>query len=190
MSPDALESIRSRIRRAEAIARQPAATGFEQTHKLEDGTTHEYSVSGIKSPEQLEDELLALFVWAWSLKDHLKELYKAKKLEPRHVETVVNQHLALQYVADIANRAKHGVLRESRSGKFAELVDVGFTVPQTAIDKITVGAFSVGVDVARPSEVELHAFVKPIDGQTVDAFGILAEAISIWEAHVIAPIAA
>jgi hypothetical protein len=35
----------------------------------------------------------------------------------------------------------------------------------------------------------LHAFVKPSDGQTVDAFGILAEAISIWEAHVIAPIA-
>jgi hypothetical protein len=190
VTPETLESIRSRIRRTEAVARQAAATGFVQTHKLEDDTIHEYSVSGIKSPEQLEDDLLNLFVWTWSLKDYLKEVYTAKKLEPRHVETVVNQSLALQYVADIANRAKHGVLRQSRSGKFAQLVGVGFTVPQTAIARISVGAFSVGIDVAKPNEVELHAFVKPNDGQAVDAFAILAEAIGVWEELIIKPIAA
>lgn len=189
MGPEALAALRSRVRRTESAARQAAASGHEQIHILQDGTTHHYNISSIKSPEQLQDELLTLFVWVWSLKDHLKEAYKAKNPGPRLVEDAVNRCPALQYVADIANRAKHGVLRDSRSGKFAELVDVGFTVPQTAITKISVGAFSVGVDVAKPEEVELHAFVKPKDAEPVDAFGILAEAIDAWEVHVIKRIA-
>jgi hypothetical protein len=190
LSPDALKSLRSRIHRAELVARNPAAFGFEQKHLLDDGTTHEYVVSGVKSPEQLEDDLLNLFVLVWSLKDHLKESYKAKGLEPRLVEEVVNRSPVLQYVADIANRAKHGVLRESRSGKFAELINVGFTVPHTAIAKITVGSFNVGVDIAKPNEVELRAFVKPKGVDASDAFAILAKAVGIWEEQVIKYIAA
>jgi len=190
MRPEALEALRSRIRRTESAAREPAAAGHEQTHTLKDGTTHKYTIGGIKSPEQLQDEVLTLFVWVWSLKDYLKEAYKTKNLDPQLVEDAVNQCTALQYVADIANRAKHGVLRDSRSGKFAELVDVGFTVPQTAIGKITIGAFSVGVDVSKPEEVEFHAFVKPKDEEPVDAFVTLTEALNAWEAHVITRIAA
>lgn len=189
MNPETLEALRSRIRRIDLAAREPAASGYEQTHKLEDGTTHKYVISGIKSPEQLEDELLTLFVWVWSLKDHLRERYKAKHLDPRLVEDVVNQCPALQYVADIANRAKHGILRESRSGMFAELVDVGVNVPQKAISKIAVSAFSVEVDVEKSEEVELHAVIKRKDGVVVDAFATLTEAICAWEVHVIRRIA-
>jgi hypothetical protein len=189
MSPDTLQALRSRIHRTQLAVHQSAASGHEQTHTLEDGTTHQYNFNGMKSPEQLQDELLALFVWVWSLKDYLKEVYKAKNCDPRLVEEVVNQCLALQYVADVANRAKHGVLRESRSGKFAELVDVGFTIPQKAISKISVRAFSVGVDVAKPEEVNLHAFIKTNGAKPIDAFATLTEAMNAWEAHVIKRIA-
>lgn len=190
MSPEALLSLRCRIRRAEEAARKPSSEGYQDEHTLEDGTTHQCSIRGIKSPEQLEDELLALFVWVWSLKDYLKELYEAKGLEPRSVEVVVNEHRALQYVADIANRAKHGVLRKSRSGVFAELVNVGFTVPQSSIAKITVGVFSVGVDATKPNDVELHASVKTSENEVIDAFSVLDEARCILETRVIKCIAA
>ena len=170
--------------------RKPSAEGYQNEQTLENGTTHQYSIRGIKSPEQLEDELLALFVWVWSLKDYLKELYKARGLEPHSVEVVVNEHRALQYVSDIANRAKHGVLRRSRSGASAELVNVGFTVPQSSIAKITVGAFSVGVDVTKPNDVELHASVKTSENEVIDAFSVLDEAIGVLESRVIKCIAA
>ena len=189
MSPEALQALRSRIRRAQQAARKPRAEGYEQEHTLEDGTTHQYSIVGIKSPEQLEDELLALFVWVWSLKDYLKAVYKTRGLDPSFVERVVNESRALQYVADIANRAKHGVLRTSRSGAFAELIDVGFTVPQSSIAKITVGAFAVGMDITNLDDVELLAFVKANEGEAADAFTVLAEALAAWETHVISRIA-
>jgi hypothetical protein len=185
MNPNALEALRSRIRRADSAARQPAARGYEQAHIFDDGTIHRYSISGIKSPDQLHDDPLNLFVWVWSLKDHLKEAYKANNLDRRLVEEVANQCSALQYVADIANRAKHRTLRESRSGEFAELVGVGFTVLKTAIAKIVVGTFSVGLEVAKPEEVELHAFIKTKNAKPIDAFTILNEAIDVWETRVI-----
>lgn len=189
MRPAVIEELRSRIRRTESVVRDAAAPGYAESHTLADGTTHEYAITGVKSPERMRDELLSLFVWVWSFKDHLKEAYKAKQLDPQLVEEIANRSLALQYVADIANRAKHGVLRKSRSGTFAELVDVGFTVPQSAISRISVGAFSVGVDVSNPGEVEVHALVRPRGRDAIDAFEVLAGAIDAWELHAIKQIA-
>jgi hypothetical protein len=111
-------------------------------------------------------------------------------LDPSIVEEIVNASPALQYVADIANRAKHGVLRESRSGQFAELVDVGFTVPQSAVSKITVCAFSVGVDICNSNEVTLRGSVLPRDAPALDAFAVLNEALSAWEEHALKKLAA
>lgn len=190
MNIDAVEELRSRIRRIALTAHKLAAPGHEQTHTLDDGTTHHYKISGIKSPEQLHDELLTLFIWVWSLKDHLKELCKVRNLDPQTVEEVVNRSPSLQYVADIANRAKHGILRNSRSGQYAELSDLGFTVPQTAVARITVGAFNVGIDVARPDEVELRASIKLRSGDILDAFATLNDANNQWEKHIVKRIVA
>jgi hypothetical protein len=173
--------LHSRIARADATARRIESHGFQQSYQVSDGSIHEHSVTGIKSPVQLEDELLSIFIWVWSLKDHLKEAYRAKGLDPKRIELIANECIALQFVSDIANRAKHGVLRDSRSGKFSELVNVGYTIPQTAISKIAFGAFSVATDVANPSEVELHASIETNDGVTYDAFAVLIEAQSEWE---------
>ena len=177
----ALQTLQSRIARAEASAKRVESSGYQQSHQMDDGTTHHYSIIGIKSPEQFEDELLAMFIWLWSLKDHLKEAYLAKGLDAKIIESIVNNSFAPQLVSDIANRAKHGTLRNSRSGKFAELTDVGFRIPLSAVAKMTVGAFSVETDISKPNDVELHASIKVIDGVSYNAFAVLEQAQSEWE---------
>lgn len=68
-------SLRARVERTFIVARRQGADDFTQSRTLEDGSTHECSVSGVTSPEQLEDDLLTLCIWVWSLKDHLKEVF-------------------------------------------------------------------------------------------------------------------
>lgn len=177
----ALESLRARVGRMLAACMRTAGDGFSSSHVFEDGERHSYSVSRIKSPEQLDDELHNAFQWIWNLKDHLKAAYRSKNLDERQVEKAVNDCLALQYVSDIANGAKHAGLRESRSGYFAELVDVGLTIPQTAIASITFGAFNVATDVSKPEEVILRASIQPRERPALDAFAVLTEAVEAWE---------
>jgi hypothetical protein len=180
-----LDSTRARILRIEAAARQVLGAGFEQSFLSNDGSAHTLTVSGVKSPSQLEDELLTWFIWVWALKDYLKEAFRARGFDPEQVEQAVNDAPMLQYVADIANRAKHDRLRTSRSGEYAELVDVGLSIPQTSVNRITVGAFNVDVEVATPSKVQLRAFVRLNCGVTHNAFIVLSEAIDVWESKVL-----
>ena len=180
----------SRIDRLMALAETQSAAGFEQSRVLDDGTTHTYSVSGLKSPDQFEDELLSLFIWVWSLKDHLKEAFRAKGWRPQDVEDVADGSLPLTLVADIANRAKHGELRDSRSGRSAELVNVGWTIPQSSLSQISIGAFSVGIEVQTPEDVQLHAMVRLSDGVEFDAFSVLDDAIADWEKYALSRLAA
>jgi len=185
-----LQSLRARIDRALLMVQKQAAEGFAQSHTVADGTTHDYAVVGIKPPEQLEDELLALFIWVWSLKDHIKLAFERKGLVGRTVEEIVNNSIALQYVADIANRAKHGELRNSRSGQFAELVDVEINIPQDALSSISVGAFDVRVKVAKPEQAALSASVQLRSGAVLDAFVVLSEAMAKWEEHALVKLTA
>lgn len=181
MDEKSLVVLHGRIARLMAAAQQQSAMGSHESEFPFNDQVHKLIMSGVKSPEQLEDELLGLFIWVWSVKDHLKEICKANLLDPQEIEDLVNRNTSLQFVSDIANRAKHGELRTSRSGKFAGLVDVGLTVPQDAISGISVGAFHVAVDVSKPVNVELHARVRAHGGFDADAFAVLADAISTWE---------
>jgi len=189
MSPTALDALRARIQRALTTVQRRAAGGYTESHILDDGQRHWYSITGIKSPEQLQDELLTLFIWLWSLKDYLKAAYRAKNLDPQMVEDVVNDCAPLKYVADIANRAKHGELRQSRSRHFATLTDVGITSPQCAISTLRIGAYNVGMDISKPEEAVLRASVQPEGRASLDAFAVLTEAIEAWETRVLPRIA-
>lgn len=181
MSLVTLDALRSRIERFKVAVQTQAHSGFEQSHVLEDGSTHLFKFTGVKSPEQLEDELLSLFVWVWSLKDHFKQVFRGNSRDPKEVERLVNGSSALQLVADIANRAKHGGLNESRSAKFAELVNVGWAIPMAALSKLTVGAFDVHTEVVKPELVSLHASIRLNDESEVDAFAVLDDAMNTWE---------
>jgi len=177
-----LQQFRERIERTMRIVQRMADTGYIESHVLTDGNTHEYHFCGIKSPEQLEDELLNLFVLVWSMKDYLKEFYKANGIDPSSVEKAVDDNLALQLISDIANRAKHGNLVKSRSRQFATLVNVGITIPQPSIQKITVGAFFVEVDVKDAENAAFRADIQcSSNGEMLDAFTTLQLGLKAWE---------
>jgi hypothetical protein len=177
------------VQRISTLARLQDGEGFVQQFET-DGQQQTVGVVGVKSPVQLEDELLQLFVWVWSLKDHLKDAYSSKGLDPQLIELLVNESPALQYVSDIANRAKHGTLTKSRSSTFAELVEVGITIPHSAMAKVVYVPNAVGVHVDKPKEVELCAKVQPRGTEAIDAFAVLEESIAIWEHHAFSRIAA
>jgi hypothetical protein len=188
-TPEALASLRARIDRLAKTARLQVAEGFKQVRASADGSSQAYSFKGLKSPEQLEDELLSLFVWVWSLKDYLKGAYRDRGWKEQDVEGFVNTSLHLQLVSDLANKAKHATLTKSRSGEWAELIDVGWTVPQSAISSIQVGAASVHVDVHKAQEVVLRATVRLKSGAEFDAFQVLDRAVVDWESGPVARLA-
>ncbi len=183
--------MRARIRRAFRVATDATGAGYETSYQAE-GTdfTTKFKAIGVKAPEQLEDDFLALFVWVWSLKDYLKAALKARGLPSNTVDQEVDGCPALTYVADIANRAKHGSLRKSRSGKFARLVDVGYEVPRDAIASIVVAGPDVTVGVKDPQSVFIHATVITSPDERMDALAVLNDAMHAWESKVIARIAA
>lgn len=191
MTPADLDAVRARIQRAFQSINDSRGFSYETSYKASetDFTTHFHAV-GVKAPEQLEDDFLNLFIWVWSLKDYLKEVLEARGSLGKRVEEEVNRCAPLTYVADIANRAKHGTLRQSRSGKFATLVDVGFDYPQDTIEKIVVAGSSVTLHVKNPGMIQIHATVLISSGERLDALSVLEEAMSCWESKVIPTIAA
>jgi hypothetical protein len=191
MTPADLDAIRNRIGRAFRAAQQVSGEGYESSYQAEgtDFMTH-FRTIGVKAPEQLEDDFLNLFIWTWSLKDHVKTCFKSRGLNAQEVEEIANRSRALAHVADIANRAKHGTLRDSRSGEFAELVGVGFEAPQESIAQITVAGPEVTLLITYPQLIRIRATVRTRSGKEFDALAVLTEAIDAWESHALVQIAA
>jgi hypothetical protein len=48
---------------------------------------HKFQISGVKSPEELEDDIAALAVWVWSMKDYLKKLAPSVGRLPNEVDS-------------------------------------------------------------------------------------------------------
>jgi hypothetical protein len=191
MNPADLDAIRSRIQRASAAVRFASGSGYQVTYQA-DGTdfTTNFTAIGVKAPEQLEDDFLNLFIWTWSLKDYLKSCFEAKGLQGKAVEDEASRCKALAYVSDIANKAKHGELRQSRSGEFAELVNVGFNAPQECIERIVVSGPDVTLLIKDPQMIIIHATVATLSGGRYDALAVLTEAMDCWESKVLSQIEA
>ena len=66
------ENLKQRVSRAKDAVAKKDADGFTQALNVHPGET--VTVQGIKSPEQLEDEILTLCIWIWSMKDYLLSL--------------------------------------------------------------------------------------------------------------------
>lgn len=186
----ALDAMRSRIERTHRAVQTVSGASYETSYRAagQDFATN-FKAVGVKAPEQLEDEFLALFVWVWSLKDHIKAAFEALGLPGALVEAEVNACPALTYVADIANRAKHGILKSSRSGQDAELVDVGFTIPQEAVARLIIAGPDVTLEVKDLSQVEIHAWVVAGTSTRIDALTVLSEAMNCWETKLMPQIA-
>ncbi|MDX1915895.1 MAG: hypothetical protein SFU55_09960 [Methylophilus sp.] len=179
-----LEDIWHRIQRILTSIEAKSDLSFSQSY-IVNGISTKLRVTGIKSPEQLEDELLHIFLWLWSIKDYLKAAYKKLSLEPKVIEELVNRKFTLQLISDIANRSKHSSLEESRSKKYAILTKVGIDIPQRAISQMAFEANKITMNVDSAQEVILRAGVEDIDGQDIcDAFEVIWSGLEIWEAEV------
>ncbi|EKJ99357.1 hypothetical protein RBSH_05331 [Rhodopirellula baltica SH28] len=174
--------LRSRIERAHATIHAKAHVGFAKQQVAQDGSSCSIDVRGVKSPEQLEDEILNLFIWVWSMKDYLKELCRHGNVNPKKIEDLVNTESSLMIAADIANRSKHGELRQSRTGEFAKLQDVQIALPQNIIQSIGFHDSTIQIEVAIPDDAELNATIAFDSGApSQNAFTVAQDAISAWE---------
>lgn len=176
------KQLRSRVQRAYATVHAKACIGFVKQQIAQDGSCCPIEVRGVKSPEQLEDELLNLYIWIWSMKDYLKELCRREGVNPQRIEDLVNTESSLMIAADIANRAKHGELRQSRTGDFAKLEGVQVSLPQGALESICFRDSTIQIDVAIPDDAELTATIAFDSGApSQNAFVVAQHAISAWE---------
>ena len=172
----------ARLRSLSGKIAERSGPGFVDVYSAHDGQLHLHKVTGTKSLSEFEDDLLNAVVWAWSLKDYLKEAAKAHGNDPQQIENLANSSEALGLISDLANRSKHGSLRKSRSGRFAKLGEVSMSIPQSAIRQITFSASMVSTDVADATHVQFHAPVQADSGEVLAEAGeCLVEAISIWE---------
>lgn len=172
-----------RVNRLQKNIDTKTSLGYTNKFTLDDGKEHTYTFVGIKSPEQLGDEIITIFVWIWSMKDYLKEIVIKNGGNPNSIEEIVNSEMPLRIVADIANKGKHGILKKSRSGKFPCLCNVGITIPSACLNSISVGAFSVDLSIKNAEAAELHASIafEKEGFLEIDAFDVIRNAIKSWE---------
>jgi hypothetical protein len=180
-----LEEIWQRIQRALNTIETKSGLSFNQAYVVNDISTS-LKVTGIKSPEQLEDELLNIFIWLWSIKDYLKAAYKKLGLNSQVIEKLVDSKFNLQLISDIANRSKHGDLEKSRSKRYAVLTNVCIDVPSKAVSKITVEANTISLNINSAQETKFRARIEDMHGRDIcDAFEVVSSGLEIWEAEVL-----
>lgn len=182
---ETLEDIWKRIKRFNEVLETKSHNGFNQSHLI-DGSMQTYKVFGIKSPEQFEDELLSIIIWLWSIKDYIKNSYIKLNLNPKDVEKIVDKNFSLQLIADIANRAKHGTLNKSRSGKYAFLGEVGFSIPAASLNLLTFEPWTTSIKVIDTEKVVFTAKVKSQNGEFIaNALEIIDSALKILEVEIL-----
>jgi len=156
--------------------------GASWNARSESGVTHKILLTGIRDPEEIEDQLLSSFVWLWSLKDYIKALTPPDGKSEVWIENEVSLDPNISLAADIANLQKHGVLRRSRSGKFPKLSRLCVNAPQEAIGKITIREREVETDISNPAGVELTLSIFDSQGILIgDGLKLLDYALRFWE---------
>lgn len=181
-----LDGIWQRIQRLLTTIETKSELSFSQSYVV-NGISTKLTVTGIKSPKQLEDELFHIFECLWSVKDYFKAVYEELDQDPKAIEQLVDKHFSLQLISDIANRSKHGNYRPkpSRSKRNTVLTKVGIDIPQRAISQISVEANKIITNVNSSQEVILRARIEDKDGQDIcDAFEVIWSSLDIWEAEI------
>jgi len=149
---------------------------------VENGDTHKYLLDGVKSPDEIEEDILSAFRWLWDLKDNVKSYCKCKGVSDSWVETEIYADHYLCICADIANRIKHPELeRGSKSAKYPVLGKLKYHIPQEAFASISFGAFDVTTKITKPELVCLEMPVTSHDGKYLgDAFKYIDYGLKAW----------
>ncbi len=176
-----LDNLRERIKRFNTQLGLNSGVGFSQTIRT-DGTELTTTINGVKTLVQFTDEVETLAIWVWSFKDYLKEYALANGKVSKIVEDHVNSRWFLQIVSDLANRAKHGKLRESRSGKFACFAEAKISIPHESIGLINLMANEIIFNVIQSDNVEFSIPVNDKNAFEIgDGVEILNTAMEDWD---------
>lgn len=162
--------------------------GEKWSYTFENGETHFYSIEGIKSSEEVEDEITTMFIWLWNLKDYVKKYAVNNGKSKQWIEVKVNADPHLCVCADIANSLKHGGLDpkfKARSNKNPRLGKLKYQTPQEAMESISFSSFKVGLKIGNPALVDLEMPVLDHSGKIIgDAFKYLEYSLKAWEGFV------
>jgi len=157
-------------------------TGFKVVMRGKGQVT--MSFNGFEEVAKIKDDLENLYIWLWNVKDHMIERLAsqigAHPVAKKMVDAFVNETRDLKIVADVANTAKHGKLKRTRSGRFAR---IGHFVTATPIP---LGREDIKIE-KRHVRDDSRAFisVEDQDGKEIgDAAEIASRALSAWESFV------
>lgn len=172
-----------RIKRFQKKLSTKAGEGMSWSFKFEGGLEQFYSISGLKSPEEVEDEIYSAFIWLWTIKDHVKK-YSIKKGKTKDwIEKEVNKDHLMCICADIANKLKHGELNmKSRSDKNPKLGKLKYIIPKDALKFIRFKASDINMNVNNSEIVKLEMPILDYEDNALgDAFKFLEHGIKFWE---------
>jgi hypothetical protein len=180
-----LEKLIGRADRLKKRLQNKSGEGAGWPFLVENGETHYISINGIKSPDEIEDDISSIFLWLWSLKDYVKKYAFKKGKNKNWVEEKINSDPYLCICADLANSLKHGGLDQKfkpRSGKSPKLGALNYYVPQKAMESLSIGALDVNLQISDSSLVVLEMPVLGGRGQILgDAFKFIAYSLKAWE---------
>lgn len=180
-----LEKLLRRIDRFRIKLQIKDGEGEKWSYTFENGEKHFYSIAGVKSAEEVEDEIETMFIWLWNLKDYVKKYALNRGKGKQWIEVKVNADPYLCVCADIANSLKHGGLDPKftpRSNKNPKLGKLKYHVPQEALGSISFGASDVGLEIENSSLVKLEMPVFDQKNKIIgDAFKYLDYSLKAWE---------
>ncbi len=183
MTLSEVNELLKKIKRIQTRLNSLDGEGFEWNLVHEDHGYQSFSLSGIKTPEDLQDEIENGLIWLWSLKDYVKKYSKSLGKGSSWVEKQIDNSTNLCLCADIANSLKHGGIdRKSRSGKKPVLSHIRYEVPQNAIDSLSLDAHHVAMNIAEPSELKVSMDIIDEDKAKLgNAFLLIQGCLLEWE---------
>ena len=185
MRKKGIEQLRGRIVRVANRCQEKAGPGFAYSATLPDGRVQNYEITNIRDLDDLEDDVATWCVWLWSLKDYVRNAAKRAGKPDTWWKEKVEASQALQFCADLANRGKHEKLTQEWTNLHLEFGPAKFTMPQTAMASLTLGAGSATIDTADPELVEYEVPILNGSGTRVgDALEVLSEATDAWNAAI------
>lgn len=182
MTGEEITELFERLGRLVDATKQKGGSGTAWDYTFPDGETHRYMILGLKSHAEAEDNAFNLLIWIWNAKDYLKRRAEVNGKDFRIVEDTVNTDPHLPICGDLANRLKHGELKDSRSGRYPRFGTVSFKAPQAAIGSLSFRAFEVEMEIANPNLVEFSLPVIDQTGEEIgDAFEYAARGVEALE---------
>lgn len=181
MSVETLEELLGRITRLKA--RMSTRSGTGDIIKSNDEFETTIIVESVKPANEVDDDLAAIFIWLWSVRDYMIAKATEKGIVKSLIDNEIDKHLCLKLCSDIANRQKHGNISKSRSGRFARILKSGYRIPQEAISRISCEGGQTTFAVSHPEKTSVTAdIVDKEDFRIIGAIECIEQSLGAWAA--------